>query len=270
MDEVASLAARLRSLKDRSGMSFDSLAKRTGVSKSSLHRYCAGTKMPSGFAPLHAMAKACGASSGELQEIRELWATADSPHSSVDPQSGMAAGEDASSAQHTHVSRFPFPFRAAAGGKRFWKFTGVAVLALSVSGVAYVVFRSAEADPRPPIDGINYARNLQPVSVHVFNVERGCQQRDDHIPACSLGLARDPRRKYDADNVVAHRVWHNDTLIADCVFYEGDRVADETGVGTTRWFRVKLNDVPSGYAWLPAVRSHDSPGLPRCGVDQVR
>lgn len=247
-------------------MSFDLLAKRTGVSKSSLHRYCAGTKMPRVFAPLHAMAKTCGASDEELQEIRELWATANSPQSSVDARPEVATAEDAVGARHTQVRRFPFPSRTSRGGRRFWQITGFAVLLLSVTGVTGVVLRSAEPRPLPPVVGVKNAKKLHFVSVHVFNVERGCQQRKDHIPACGLGLARDPRHKYDADNVVPHRVWHNDTLIADCVLYDGDRVSDETGVATTRWFRVRLNDVPGGHAWLPAVRSHDSPELPRCGV----
>lgn len=79
-----------------------------------------------------------------------------------------------------------------------------------------------------------------------------------------MGLAINPRLKYQAGNVVGHRVWHGDVLNADCVLYDGDRVEDESGVGTTRWFRVRLKDVPGGYAWLPAVRTHDNPTLPTC------
>ncbi|MDP9861646.1 MULTISPECIES: hypothetical protein [Streptosporangium] len=102
------------------------------------------------------------------------------------------------------------------------------------------------------------------IPVRVFNIEGDCKSREERVPACSMGLARDPRLKYDTDNVVSHRVWHDDILNADCVLYDGDRVEDETGVGTTRWFRVRIDTVPGGSAWLPAVRTHDSPALPTC------
>ncbi|MGW0063793.1 hypothetical protein ACWDTT_28145 [Streptosporangium sandarakinum] len=101
--------------------------------------------------------------------------------------------------------------------------------------------------------------------VRVFNIEGDCKTREQRVPACSMGLARDPRAKYATGNVVGHRVWHGDVLETDCVLYDGDRVEDETGVGTTRWFRVRLDDVPGGLAWLPAVRTHDDPKLPVCG-----
>ncbi|MFD4791555.1 hypothetical protein ACFWN1_31860 [Streptomyces sp. NPDC058459] len=133
------------------------------------------------------------------------------------------------------------------------------VVAVTAAAIAMAVAGASSGGPVGPS-----SLTAAAVSLHVFNVEGGCRSREDHVPACSMGLARDPRKKYDADNVVDHRIWHNDVLVADCVFYGGDRVADETGVGTSRWFRVRLNDVPGGYAWMPAVRTHDSPVLPRC------
>lgn len=100
--------------------------------------------------------------------------------------------------------------------------------------------------------------------VRVYNIEGNCKGRADKIPSCSMGLAIDPNRRYEAGNVLSHRIWHGDVLNADCVLYDGDRVEDETGVGTTRWFRVRLSDVPGGYGWLPAIRTHDNPKLPTC------
>ena len=76
-EDVERLASQLRFLKERAGLSFEALAKRTGAGKSSLHRYCAGKKVPVDPGVIYAFAQACGASRGELQELHKLWAVAD-------------------------------------------------------------------------------------------------------------------------------------------------------------------------------------------------
>ncbi|MEU2598481.1 serine/threonine-protein kinase [Streptomyces hirsutus] len=101
--------------------------------------------------------------------------------------------------------------------------------------------------------------------ITVYNIEAPCRKQTERLRACSLGLALDPYRKYQAGNVSEQRIWHGDVLQAQCVVYDGDRVADETGVGTTRWYRVRVEEEPSGYAWFPAVRTRQEPtSLPRC------
>jgi serine/threonine-protein kinase len=138
--------------------------------------------------------------------------------------------------------------------------------AVVTAGIAAAIFWVYTAD-RPSASAAG-PRRPRPsgttAPVRVYDVEGNCKDRTDRFPACSLGLAINPRLKYQAGNVVTHRVWNGDVLNADCVLYDGDRVEDEDGVGTTRWFRVRLNDVPGGYAWLPAVRTRDSPALPTC------
>ncbi|MEX0167825.1 serine/threonine-protein kinase [Streptomyces sp. LMG1-1-1.1] len=102
-------------------------------------------------------------------------------------------------------------------------------------------------------------------TLRVFNAERGCQDRADRDPQCSLGLAIDPRRPYAAENVVPTRVWHGDHLVAECRLPDGQPVIDEEDLRSTLWFRVRLprgSDYPA--AWLPAVRTKDRPPLPGC------
>ncbi|NML55265.1 serine/threonine protein kinase [Streptomyces sp. R302] len=102
-------------------------------------------------------------------------------------------------------------------------------------------------------------------TVRVFNAERGCQERADRDRHCSLGLAIDPHRPYTAENVVRTRVWHGDLLTVDCRVDDGQPIVDEEDTRSTRWFRVRLShaSVPPD-AWLPAVRTRDSPALPAC------
>ncbi|MEV7440039.1 serine/threonine-protein kinase [Streptomyces sp. NPDC091204] len=102
-------------------------------------------------------------------------------------------------------------------------------------------------------------------TVRVFNAERGCQERADRDPQCSLGLAVDPLRPYAAENVVPTRVWHGDVLAAECQLPDGQPVINEEDLQSTRWFRVRLprGSVPPT-AWLPIVRTKDRPELPVC------
>jgi transcriptional regulator with XRE-family HTH domain len=259
-EEAERFAVQLRTLRERAGLSYGELAKRTGVSKSSLHRYCSGTKFPTSYGVVHTFAKVCGGSGEELRELHRLWALADTARSSSPPQ-------EATERDESSVSPVPPPDSPVVQPRprgRLLVFTFAIGAALVGAATAIVLFysidrshASANAGKRPYPSGTT-------APVHVYNVEGNCKSRADRIPACSMGLAINPRLKYQAGNVVGHRVWHGDTLIADCVLYDGDRVLDETGVGTTRWFRVRLSDVPGGYAWLPAVRTHDNPTLPTC------
>ncbi|MDH2427594.1 helix-turn-helix transcriptional regulator [Sphaerisporangium sp. TRM90804] len=325
--EAHQFAARLRVLKDRAGVSFGVLANRTGISRSSLHRYCAGSKIPSSYGPAHAFAKACGASNEELRELHRLWALADASRGSSptptapehqdaavrhdaaqsastqdaavrhDATQGAGAGPGDTGAREAGMvdvewrSTVSVGAPAGRGARSRDRRTGLAVVAaaatLATLAVTIVITAkmgegSRAAGPSTPPGGgpATPARSSAPTGppvvvstppgarpsadVRVYNIEGACRASEKRVPACSMGLARDPYLKYDAANVVSHRVWHDDVLSADCVLFEGDHVEDETGVGTTRWLRVRLDTVPGGTAWLPAVRTHDNPSLPVC------
>src|ERR687884_394149 len=70
------LAAYLRELKDRTGRSYDALARRLGVSRSALHRYCSGDGAPPQFTVLERFARECGASPEELTALHQRWTRA--------------------------------------------------------------------------------------------------------------------------------------------------------------------------------------------------
>ncbi|MEU7639614.1 helix-turn-helix transcriptional regulator [Streptomyces sp. NPDC039016] len=71
------LAALLRELKGRSGLSYGALAKRLHMSTSTLHRYVNGTAVPTEFAPVERFARACRATPEELVEVHRRWIVAD-------------------------------------------------------------------------------------------------------------------------------------------------------------------------------------------------
>ncbi|MEV3914429.1 helix-turn-helix domain-containing protein [Streptomyces canus] len=130
-DTAERLAAHLRMLKSRAGVSYATLAQRTGTSRSALHRYCSGDKVPLGFGPVHAFGTACGATHGELREAHRLWALADAGRCATAP--GTEPAEAAP------VAGSPMPWR--------WVLRGTAaVVALSA---AFAVLRGRQ--PRVPL-----------------------------------------------------------------------------------------------------------------------
>ncbi|GES12507.1 hypothetical protein Amac_061040 [Acrocarpospora macrocephala] len=70
------MAAYLRQLKGKTGRSYDALAKRLGVGKSTLHRYCSGEGVPPRFTLLEQFAKECRASQAEIIELHRRWVRA--------------------------------------------------------------------------------------------------------------------------------------------------------------------------------------------------
>ncbi|MFC9686870.1 helix-turn-helix domain-containing protein, partial [Streptomyces sp. NPDC056948] len=75
--ETERFAALLRALKSRSGMSYEALARKSGLAGSTLHRYCRGTSVPQDYGSVHRLATVCGATPEELRTLHRLWALAD-------------------------------------------------------------------------------------------------------------------------------------------------------------------------------------------------
>ncbi|WP_158890341.1 helix-turn-helix domain-containing protein [Amycolatopsis anabasis] len=73
------LATLLHTLKGRTNRSYESLARRVGISSSSLHRYCRGESVPPSFEVIGRFGRVCGASRAELNELLRAWARAADP-----------------------------------------------------------------------------------------------------------------------------------------------------------------------------------------------
>ncbi|MEE1803523.1 helix-turn-helix transcriptional regulator [Streptomyces sp. JV176] len=76
-EEIADFAALLRELKQRSGLSYEAVAKRAHMSTSTLHRYCKGEGVPADNAAVSRFARVCGATPEELVELHRRWVLAD-------------------------------------------------------------------------------------------------------------------------------------------------------------------------------------------------
>ncbi|GAB3440091.1 helix-turn-helix domain-containing protein [Actinophytocola sediminis] len=75
-EQAGQLAERLRALKVRTNRSYEVLARRVGVSSSTLHRYCSGEVVPPNCAVLVRFCKVCGATREEAEELLAYWALA--------------------------------------------------------------------------------------------------------------------------------------------------------------------------------------------------
>ncbi|SDO47129.1 helix-turn-helix domain-containing protein [Lentzea jiangxiensis] len=70
------LACRLAALKQRSGLSYSELGRKSHISSSTLHRYCSGTTVPPDYRTVVGIATACSADDEELVELLAQWRVA--------------------------------------------------------------------------------------------------------------------------------------------------------------------------------------------------
>lgn len=76
VDDRSALADLLARLKDRSGLSYAALARKTNISRSSVHRFCSGAGLPPDFGSVERIAGACGADKAELDSLYKVWSRA--------------------------------------------------------------------------------------------------------------------------------------------------------------------------------------------------
>ncbi|MFD7129242.1 helix-turn-helix domain-containing protein [Streptomyces anulatus] len=126
----AVLAERLSALREGSGRTYASLARRIGVSGSTLHRYCTGRTVPAEFAPVERLARLCGAPAGEREALHRLWILADrervdrqgtaearaDPEPEPEPEPVEIVPVDASAGEAGSLGETGSPGRRAPGG----------------------------------------------------------------------------------------------------------------------------------------------------------
>ncbi|MFE9493769.1 helix-turn-helix domain-containing protein [Streptomyces collinus] len=100
-EEIAEFAALLRELKQRSGLSYGALAKRSHMSTSTLHRYCKGEGVPADLAAVSRFGRVCRATPDEMVELHRRWVLADAARE--------RARRAAADAKQDSVGRAPEP-----------------------------------------------------------------------------------------------------------------------------------------------------------------
>ncbi|MEU6550478.1 helix-turn-helix domain-containing protein [Streptomyces sp. NPDC046915] len=101
-EEIAEFAALLRELKQRSGLSYEALAKRAHMSTSTLHRYCKGEGVPADNAAVSRFGRVCRATPEELVELHRRWVLADAAR-----ERARRAGADRAAAESEPASAQP-------------------------------------------------------------------------------------------------------------------------------------------------------------------
>lgn len=182
------LGELLQDHRQRCGRTYEQLARKTFVSKSSLHRYCSGKSVPREFALVERIARACDVDQCDLDELYRCWAEAvraeDHAHSSVlvDP---IPASSPASNPKLTNST----------GGGRGRRSL---VVVASVVAVAVLMFSLAASVNAPDlltdqagsqkISGPTWVLDPQPVSPRLFGAT--INSSTGAMPAFKLGAVR--------------------------------------------------------------------------------
>ncbi|MGW1609116.1 helix-turn-helix domain-containing protein [Streptomyces sp. NPDC002285] len=112
------LAELLEDLKRRSGRSYAALAHRTGLSRSTIHRYCQGITVPGTFGVVERVARVSGASPAELDRLYRAWCretAGDTGHQDEQLPESVEPAEPPTHAHPTEAGRND----AGSGGRGF-------------------------------------------------------------------------------------------------------------------------------------------------------
>ena len=162
-------AADLRALRERAGLSYEALSQKTGISRSSLHRYCAGSSIPQDYGVVHRIATACKASPAELRGLHQLWALADTDRVSSPPAEELPDTPATAPAEpqvpDDEDRKSPEPKRKGwAGGRRSRLTTAAAVVAvLALAGWGISTVSSSDGQKGPQDSRLLFSQGCRPV-----------------------------------------------------------------------------------------------------------
>ncbi|MFI8349078.1 helix-turn-helix domain-containing protein [Streptomyces sp. NPDC085596] len=172
-EEIADFAALLRELKQRSGLSYEGLAKRAHMSTSTLHRYCRGDGVPADYAAVSRFARLCRATPDELVELHRRWVLADAARERgrrvaanpvEEPAEAPGADPEPRSAQPSTPPAPPVLLEETAPGRRTarrrWVLVAAVVAVVVAVATALTVDRDGrDADPSAPGTATGVARD---------------------------------------------------------------------------------------------------------------
>jgi transcriptional regulator with XRE-family HTH domain len=202
------LSDRLSALKERDGRSYSALARRTGVSRSSLHRYCQGLAVPDLYGTVERIAGVCGATPRELAELHRLWlraSAADLPGQTAVTEAGPEI-RDATASRPVAAPAVPTRTRHGEGLPRRPEArppgrVPMAIAAVLAPALAAAVTITVAAKLRDPADaghspapapqmisGPRWSRPPEPVPPAFFGVTTNSRTGD--LPTFTIGAVR--------------------------------------------------------------------------------
>ncbi|GAB6902825.1 helix-turn-helix domain-containing protein [Kineosporia succinea] len=221
--------------------SYQALAQRTGIPRSTLADMLAGRRRPRPEV-VEAVVGAYAADPGQARQWVLTW------------QRLQVAEPGTPSVATPAPVLAPIP----APRRRRVLLSGMAV-AVAVLAGAVVLPGGAWGTFWP--DGAEAAERSQ--ELPVYNVEAAC--RPLRTQECGLGVVRDPHAPSSAANRLT-RVWHGDRLILHCVT-QGRLIVDEEGMSTDQWYRVSVPGQDDLTGWFPGIRLRVYQASPACAED---
>ncbi|MFI9204772.1 helix-turn-helix domain-containing protein [Streptomyces sp. NPDC053048] len=152
--ECARLAAELRELRERTGLSLAALGERTPYSKSSWERYLNGKKLP----PRQAVDALCRLADEPSGRLLALWELAEQAWSGRSGSAPAAAGaeratgapESAGEAEEPRDAADDSPWRAFARARRAYVLSGAAVVVVAVTVTLFLTGGWTASGDRQP------------------------------------------------------------------------------------------------------------------------
>ncbi|MFI5549863.1 helix-turn-helix domain-containing protein [Streptomyces sp. NPDC051738] len=175
------LAAALRALKERGGLSYQELGQRVFISSSTLHRYCTGKGVPGDYDIVVRVARECGAEPAELNDLLRYWEAATREESDPAAAGSRAAVPAAPAPPAVSVAPVPpGPGRRTGRRSRTTRLVLAGVLALVVLSAAVAsapdgrgsapAGRGPEAGQPVPVGADGWAQGPSPVAPELFGV----------------------------------------------------------------------------------------------------
>ncbi|KUL28036.1 helix-turn-helix domain-containing protein [Actinoplanes awajinensis] len=189
-DPGAELGRMLTRLKEHSGLSYQTLGSRTYLSKSAVHRYCAGSSTPADFGTVERIGRATGAGRSELEQLFQLWSRAAARTDAVP----TAVAHHRADGDVPPADRDPLPARPAARRSRRLPMVLSLIMLLGLvvvlNGQRGTAGRGAAAETAKAqwISGPTWTLPAEPVGGPLFGVT--INSKTGHMPGFPVGAVR--------------------------------------------------------------------------------
>jgi hypothetical protein len=207
----AELGESLMELKRRSERSYESIGRRVNLSKSAVHRLCAGQSVPPEFGRVEQVARACGAGSADIERLFTLWrqALAENAKSAESTESTDTADGAQAPARSAPVSRetsatavaeapaapvraLPLPRPTARRRRSLTAVAALAVVLLAVTAASQgrhpAAPRTSNTAAAQQISGPAWSLPAQPVPSTLFGVT--VNSSTGLMPSFAVGAVR--------------------------------------------------------------------------------